>query len=44
MSTSPRTRLGTDARREQLVRLGIGLFSVRAYDDISIDEIAAVSG
>jgi AcrR family transcriptional regulator len=39
-----RTRLGLDARREQLLRIGAELFSERAYDDVWIDEIAAAAG
>jgi AcrR family transcriptional regulator len=39
-----RTRLGVDARREQLLRIGAELFSDRAYDDVWIDEIAAAAG
>jgi AcrR family transcriptional regulator len=39
-----RTRLGVDARREQLLRIGAELFSERAYDDVWIDEIAATAG
>lgn len=37
-------RLTVDARRQQLLELGIALFSTRSYDDISIDEIAAAAG
>lgn len=36
-----RTRLSVDARREQLLELGLRLFSGRSYDEVSIDEIAA---
>jgi AcrR family transcriptional regulator len=39
-----RTRLGVDARREQLLRIGAELFSERAYEDVWIDEIAAAAG
>ncbi len=40
----PRARLGLDERRAKLLRLGRDLFSVRAYDDIQIDDIAAAAG
>lgn len=40
----PRARLGLDERRAQLLSLGRELFSVRAYDDIQIDDIAAAAG
>jgi AcrR family transcriptional regulator len=33
-------RLHVDARRAQLVELGLRLFSARAYDEIAIDDIA----
>jgi AcrR family transcriptional regulator len=36
----PRERLEVDERRAQLVRLGIDLFASRAYDEVSIDELA----
>jgi AcrR family transcriptional regulator len=44
MASQQRTRLGVDERREQLLRIGIEIFSARPYDDISIDEIAGVAG
>lgn len=34
------SRLQLDERREQLLELGLRLFSERAYDDVSIEEIA----
>jgi AcrR family transcriptional regulator len=37
-------RLELDERREQLVRVGTELFAARAYDEISIDDIAAAAG
>jgi AcrR family transcriptional regulator len=40
---SRRSRLSTDARREQLVGLGIDIFSERPYDEVSIDDIAAAA-
>jgi AcrR family transcriptional regulator len=45
-SSSPRVRerLETDERRDQLVRLGVDLFSARTYDDVSIDELARAAG
>ncbi len=39
-----RLRLGTDERRAQLLGLGLRLFNERAYDAISIDDIAAAAG
>jgi AcrR family transcriptional regulator len=41
---NPRTRLALDARRSQLVELGLREFGSRAYDDVSIDEIAKAAG
>ena len=40
----PRARLGLDERRAQLLLLGRELFSVRAYDDIQIGDIARAAG
>lgn len=40
----PRTRLDVDARRAQLIALGLEVFSGRAYDEVSIDEIARSAG
>jgi AcrR family transcriptional regulator len=40
----PRARLDVDERRAQLLALGLDLFSERAYDAISIDEIALTAG
>lgn len=39
-----RTRLDVDERRTQLIELGLEHFGDRAYDDVSIDEIAAGAG
>jgi len=39
-----RSRLEVDERRAQLVRLGIDLFAARAYDEVSIDELARAAG
>jgi AcrR family transcriptional regulator len=39
-----RTRLELDVRRAQLLELGRALFNERAYDDLSIDDIAAEAG
>jgi AcrR family transcriptional regulator len=44
MATARRARLSTDARREQLVALGVEMFSERPFDDVSIDDIAAGAG
>ena len=41
MATARRARLSTDARREQLVALGVEIFSERPFDEVSIDDIAA---
>src|SRR2546427_10743578 len=41
---APRQRLTVDARREQLLGLGMELFSTRAYDEIWIEEIAEHAG
>jgi AcrR family transcriptional regulator len=43
-STQPRTRLATDARREQLLRAGVELLRVRTPDEISIDDVARRAG
>jgi AcrR family transcriptional regulator len=39
-----RARLEVDARRAQLVTLGIDLFAAHAYDEVSIDELARAAG
>lgn len=39
-----RLRLETDERRKQLVELGLERFGVKAYDEVSIDDIAAAAG
>jgi AcrR family transcriptional regulator len=44
MAASRRARLSTDARREQLVALGIDIFSARPFDEVSIDDIAGAAG
>src|SRR3954469_2944246 len=44
MATSRRARLSTDARRDQLVALGIDIFSERPFEEGSIDDIAAAAG
>jgi AcrR family transcriptional regulator len=44
MAATRRARLSTDARREQLVDLGVEIFSERPFDDVSIDDIAAAAG
>jgi len=41
---SSRVRLDVDERRTQLVELGLAHFGERAYDDVSIDEIADAAG
>jgi AcrR family transcriptional regulator len=43
-SAQPRTRLATDARREQLLRAGVELLRVRAPDEISVDDVARRAG
>ena len=37
-------RLSVDERRQQLLELGVQLFSLHAYDDVSIDDIAREAG
>jgi len=39
-----RQRLQLDERRAQLIELGLTLFADRAYDEVSIDDIAAAAG
>lgn len=39
-----RVRLDTDERRAQLLELARKVFTERAYDDVSIDDIAAAAG
>lgn len=39
-----RTRLQVDARRQQLLELGLELFATQSYDELSIDEIARRAG
>jgi AcrR family transcriptional regulator len=41
MASARRSRLSIDERREQLVRLGVEMFSERPFDEVSIDDIAA---
>lgn len=40
----PRRRLSVDERREQLITVALDLFSRRAPDEVSIDDIAAAAG
>jgi AcrR family transcriptional regulator len=44
MAEASHTRMSTDARREQLLRVGIELFDQRGHDEVSIEEIAAAAG
>ena len=44
MADGARARLRVDERREQLLELGVRLFSERAYDEIAIEDIAAAAG
>lgn len=44
MVSRRRLRLQTDERREQLLELGIQLFSARRYEDISIEDVAEAAG
>lgn len=39
-----RNRLQLDERREQLLELGLQLFSERSYDEVAIDDIAKAAG
>jgi len=39
-----RTRLQVDVRRQQLLELGLELFTSQSYDELSIDEIARRAG
>jgi AcrR family transcriptional regulator len=39
-----RERLDLDARREAFLATGLAVFSARAYDDVSIDDLAAAAG
>ncbi len=41
MGAPLRSRLAMDSRRAQLLDLGVRLFGTRAYDEVSIDDIAA---
>ena len=44
MATAPRTRLDPEARRAQLVELGLQMLSTRPLDQVAIDDIAARAG
>ena len=44
MANSPRTRLEPEARRAQLVELGLQMLSTRTLDQVAIDDIAAEAG
>jgi len=44
MATARRHRLSLDVRRDQLIRLGVDIFSERPFDEVSIDDIAAAAG
>lgn len=43
MGAPLRSRLDMDSRRAQLLELGLQLFGTRAYDEVSIDDIAAAA-
>src|SRR4249920_2344031 len=42
--SAPRTRLELDERRVQLLEFGKHFFANHAYDDVSMDEVAAAAG
>ena len=44
MSTTPRTRLTPEQRREQLLDLGVRLLAHRSLDELSIDLLAEEAG
>ena len=44
VTQNARTRFSVDERRAQLLTLGLHLFSERAYDEVSIDDIASAAG
>ncbi|MFF9864218.1 TetR/AcrR family transcriptional regulator [Streptomyces sp. NPDC013953] len=44
MTTGVRRRMGVEERRRQLIGVALELFSHRAPEDVSIDEIAAAAG
>ena len=44
MANAPRTRLDPEARRAQLVELGLHMLSTRPLDKVAIDDIAAEAG
>jgi AcrR family transcriptional regulator len=44
VASSPGTRLAPDARRDQLIRLGVELLGEHAYDQVSITELARAAG
>lgn len=44
MANAPRTRLDPEARRAQLVELGLQMLSTRPLDKVAIDDIAAEAG
>lgn len=44
MPPVPGTRLAPDARRDQLIQLGVELLGQRAYDQMSISELARAAG
>ena len=44
MTAPARSRFSVDERRAQLIELGLSLFARRAYDEISIDDIASEAG
>src|ERR671936_319407 len=44
MAAGARTRLDVEARRAQLLEMGIELFSSRPYEDVWVEEIAERAG
>lgn len=44
MTTTTRTRLTPDQRREQLLELGLELFAGHTIEDISIDRLSEEAG
>ena len=44
MASVPRTRLSPDARRAQLVELGLQMLSTRSLDNLVVEDIAVAAG